>query len=271
MAYRSIDEEYVERLREMGLTSDAFVLHTELVCRGKMSGILSLAFASLRSRLKLDTKSWNQAVSCLLKKERIEVDEEHEIIWLIGFVEHQWLAKGKLSDTIKQGILNEYNALPKTFIREAFQEKYPTLFDTPSDTLSDTPNDTSEKKSPLKGKWLKGKVEMGKGGVRPKAAHHTPTEFEQAVEQIHSRWKDKFGTAMNFIGRDGKFLKTLLSRFGLGETVRRWEFYLDNPDRYCQENGQSFANFFSAVDKVGSRMVGVQARDTRFDNLKQVV
>lgn len=270
MAYRSVDEEYAERLREMGLTSDAFVLHTELVCRGKMAGISLLAFSSLRSRLKLDTKTWNQVISCLLKKERIAIDEEHEIIWLVGFIEHQWLSKGKLSDTIKRGILNEYNALPNTSIRQSFKEKYPTLFDTPSDTPSDTPNDTSEKKSPLKLKVLKLKEEIDKGGDKT-GRHKTPTPpgFQFLVDFLFETWEAKYGFKLTWTSADGQQLRALQSRQPADLIQGTWRFYLANPDNYCQKNGQSFRNFASVFDKVVSRMSGVEARDTRFDNLKE--
>ncbi len=154
MAYRSVDEEYAEKLMEIGLSPSAFVLHTELVCRGKMSGLASIPFASLSARLHFTPQILGSALKNLKEKGRVAVDTNHEIIWLIGFIEHQWLAKGRLSDTIRRAILNEYNALPDTPIKQMFREKYPIIFD----TVSDTPNDTNEKKSRLKLKVLNDEI-----------------------------------------------------------------------------------------------------------------
>lgn len=90
------------------------------------------------------------------------------------------------------------------------------------------------------------------GGARKAAP--PPPGFNSLIGKLQEAWKAKYGANLNWQGKDGATLKALLARNEEALICEGWQLYLDDPDDYCRQNGQSFLNFASMFDKVVSRL-----------------
>lgn len=258
MAYRSIDDSFWLSPKVRQLSTEEKLLYLYLISVATNAGFVRTIPEIIAVTVGIETGRIGGLLGALRDAGRVVWEPENNLIWVVGQIDHQTMAKGGGLDFYKaRGLENECLNLAQGIIRQEFEKKYGRLI---KDTLTTGP------KRPLNGASTPPPIKERKGNERKGneikekecGRQKTPTaphpDFQNLVEQIHQTWFTKFQAKPNWNGKDGANLKTLLTRNPKDLIFEAWQLYLAEPDEYCQRNGQSFTNFCGSFDKLVSRL-----------------
>ena len=142
MSYRTIDENFWRSPRVRELTDEGKLAYIFLITRGRLSGVIWQTEEELAAAIGWPIQRWRKAISELKSKNRVAIGYRYPILWIIGHIQHQWLAPDKkISPKIVSGIKRELLECPQDQIIQEVVEKYQQLLPDfpkyPIDTLSD--------------------------------------------------------------------------------------------------------------------------------------
>lgn len=254
MAYRSIDDTFWLSPKVRQLSQEAKLLYIYLISVGGTTGLVHSTPEIMAATLGASHGRLRALLKELHEKERIIWLQAENQVLVIGQIEHQSLVKGNIDfykvKHVKKAVDNMPEGIAKQEITDKYGERLETLLENlpqrkpkrPSRGVGRPSSNESERESENE---IKKKEEMV--GAKPTST------FQSLTTQIFESWKAKTGQPPNWGQAEGQLLKQLLGRFNQSDIFDCWQSYLNNPDWFAKQNGQSFRNFYASFDKVISR------------------